>query len=61
MAAVAAYRRPGVLKRRVKQTLGWIGFYILLAIILVYTVFPFYWALVGALKRFATNRFATRS
>jgi trehalose/maltose transport system permease protein len=50
MAAVTAYRRPGALKRRVKQTLGWIGFYILLAIILVYTVFPFYWAIVSSLR-----------
>jgi trehalose/maltose transport system permease protein len=33
-----------------KNRLGRIGFYILLAIIFVYTVFPFYWALISALK-----------
>ena len=50
MAAAVAYRRPGAVKRRVKQTLGWIGFYILLVIILFYTVFPFYWAIVSSLR-----------
>ena len=50
MAAATAYRRPGAVKRRVKQALGWIAFYILLAIILVYTVFPFYWAIVSSLR-----------
>ena len=50
MAAVAAYRRPGAVKRRVKQTLGWIGFYLLLALIVLYTVFPFYWAIVSSLR-----------
>ena len=48
--ATAAVRRPGRLRRQVKQTLGWIGFYVLLAIILVYTVFPFYWAIVSSLR-----------
>ncbi len=50
MAAAVAYRRPGAVKRRVKQTLGWIGFYILLVVILFYTVFPFYWAIVSSLR-----------
>ena len=50
MAAAVAYRRPGATKRRVKQALGWIGFYILLVIILFYTVFPFYWAIVSSLR-----------
>ena len=50
MATVVAYRRPGAVKRRVKQTLGWLGFYILLVIILFYTVFPFYWAIVSSLR-----------
>jgi trehalose/maltose transport system permease protein len=45
-----AYRRPGAVKRRVRQTLGWIGFYILLVVILFYTVFPFYWAIVSSLR-----------
>ena len=50
MAEIAAYRRPGAVKRRVKQTLGWIGFYLLLALIVLYTVFPFYWAIVSSLR-----------
>lgn len=48
--ATAAIRRPGRVRRQVKRTLGWIGFYILLAVILVYTVFPFYWAIVSSLR-----------
>src|SRR4051794_38322476 len=60
MATAVAYRRrrPGALKRRVRQTLGWLGFYVLLAIILVYTVFPFYWAIVSSLRSGA-NLFTT--
>ena len=50
MAAVAAHRRPGAVKRRIKRVLGWIGFYVLLAIIVLYTVFPFYWAIVSSLR-----------
>ncbi len=50
MASVTAYRRPGAVKRRVKQTLGWLGFYVLLVIIIFYTVFPFYWAIVSSLR-----------
>jgi trehalose/maltose transport system permease protein len=50
-AAVAAHRpRPGAVNRRVRRTLGWVGFYTLLAIILFYTVFPFYWAIVSSLR-----------
>ncbi len=33
-----------------KRLLGRIGFYLLLAVILFYTVFPFYWAIVSSLK-----------
>jgi trehalose/maltose transport system permease protein len=49
MASVA-YRRPGAVKRRVRQTLGWLGFYLLLVVIIFYTVFPFYWAIVSSLR-----------
>ena len=49
-ASLAHHPRPGALKRRVKQTVGWIGFYILLVIIILYTVFPFYWAIVSSLR-----------
>mgnify|MGYP002713949230 CR=1 FL=1 len=48
--ATAAVARPGRLRRQVKSTLGWIGFYLLLAIIVLYTVFPFYWAIVSSLR-----------
>ncbi|MEK0085667.1 carbohydrate ABC transporter permease [Benzoatithermus flavus] len=48
--ATAAIRRPGRVRRQVKRTLGWLGFYLLLAVILVYTVFPFYWAIVSSLR-----------
>lgn len=48
--AAAAIRRPGRVRRQVKRTLGWLGFYLLLALILVYTVFPFYWAIVSSLR-----------
>jgi trehalose/maltose transport system permease protein len=50
MAATIAHRRPGRLRRQVKSTAGWIGFYLLLAVILLYTVFPFYWAIVSSLR-----------
>jgi trehalose/maltose transport system permease protein len=50
MATATAYRRPGAVKRRIRQTLGWLGFYVLLVIILLYTVFPFYWAVVSSLR-----------
>jgi trehalose/maltose transport system permease protein len=52
--ATAAVHRPGRLKRQVKSTLGWIGFYLLLAIIVLYTVFPFYWAIVSSLRTGST-------
>ena len=48
--ATAVHRRPGALKRRVRRTLGWLGFYLLLALIVLYTVFPFYWAVVSSLR-----------
>jgi trehalose/maltose transport system permease protein len=52
MATVAAPRprRPGAARRRLRQELGWLGFYLLLAAILLYTVFPFYWAIVSSLR-----------
>ena len=43
-------RRPGAAARRAKRVAGWIGFYVLLAIIILYTVFPFYWAIVSSLR-----------
>jgi trehalose/maltose transport system permease protein len=50
--------RPGAARRRIKSTLGWIGFYLLLLIIIIYTVFPFYWAIVSSLRSGA-NLFTT--
>jgi trehalose/maltose transport system permease protein len=38
------------MSRRIKRLLGRIGFYLLLAVIIFYTVFPFYWAIVSSLK-----------
>lgn len=38
------------MKRAIKKWLGRIGFYLLLAFIVFYTVFPFYWAIVSSLK-----------
>ena len=38
------------MSRRIKRLLGRIGFYLLLAAIVFYTVFPFYWAIVSSLK-----------
>src|SRR5687768_323064 len=49
MATIAA-PRPRRLRRQIKRSLGWICFYILLTIIIVYTVFPFYWAVVSSLR-----------
>ena len=49
-AALPRPRRPGRAKRQIRRALGWIGFYILLAIIVLYTVFPFYWAIVSSLR-----------
>jgi trehalose/maltose transport system permease protein len=48
--ATATIRRPGRTRRQVRQALGWLGFYVLLVIILLYTVFPFYWAIVSSLR-----------
>ena len=38
------------MSRRTRWALGRIGFYALLALIIFYTVFPFYWAIVSSLK-----------
>ncbi|MGH6945069.1 MAG: carbohydrate ABC transporter permease [Geminicoccaceae bacterium] len=38
------------MSRRTRRLLGRIGFYLLLVIIVFYTVFPFYWAIVSSLK-----------
>jgi trehalose/maltose transport system permease protein len=38
------------MNRRVKKLIGRIAFYLFLAVIVVYTVFPFYWAIVSSLK-----------
>jgi trehalose/maltose transport system permease protein len=48
--ATMAVRRPGRMRRQVKSTLGWIAFYALLVVIVLYTVFPFYWAIVSSLR-----------
>jgi len=37
-------------RRRIKQVIGRIAFYLFLALIIFYTVFPFYWAVVSSLK-----------
>ncbi len=37
-------------RRRIKQVVGRIAFYLFLALIIFYTVFPFYWAIVSSLK-----------
>ena len=37
-------------QHRIKRIAGRFGFYLLVAAILVYTVFPFYWAIVSSLK-----------
>jgi trehalose/maltose transport system permease protein len=36
--------------RRTKKLLGRVAFYLFLALIIFYTVFPFYWAIVSSLK-----------
>ena len=38
------------MKRRAIKSLGRIGFYLLVALIVFYAVFPFYWAIVTSLK-----------
>jgi trehalose/maltose transport system permease protein len=38
------------MRRGARRLLGRIGFYLLLAAIVFYTVFPFYWAIVSSLK-----------
>ncbi len=37
-------------RRRIRRLLSQTGFYLLLALIIFYTVFPFYWAVVSSLK-----------
>ena len=50
MATTIARRRPGAAARRARRLAGWLGFYLLLALIVLYTVFPFYWAIVSSLR-----------
>jgi trehalose/maltose transport system permease protein len=38
------------MSRRLKRLIGRSAFYLLLAVIVIYTVFPFYWAIVSSLK-----------
>jgi trehalose/maltose transport system permease protein len=38
------------MSRRTRRLFGRIGFYLLLAVIIFYTVFPFYWAIVSSLE-----------
>ena len=38
------------MSRTTRRVLGRVGFYCLLAVIIFYTVFPFYWAIVSSLK-----------
>jgi trehalose/maltose transport system permease protein len=38
------------MNRKLKKLIGRIAFYIFLALIVLYTVFPFYWAIVSSLK-----------
>jgi trehalose/maltose transport system permease protein len=38
------------MSRRTRRIIGRLGFYLLLAVIVFYTVFPFYWAIVSSLK-----------
>ena len=52
MSRAAAPRRLGIptISCTAKRVLGRVGFYCLLAVIIFYTVFPFYWAIVSSLK-----------
>ena len=38
------------MSRKAKKLLGRVAFYLFLALIVFYTVFPFYWAIVSSLK-----------
>ncbi len=38
------------MNRKLKKLLGRLAFYLFLAVIVLYTVFPFYWAIVSSLK-----------
>ena len=37
-------------RRKARKLIGRAAFYLLLAVIIFYTVFPFYWAVVSSLK-----------
>jgi trehalose/maltose transport system permease protein len=54
IAASAPQRKP----LKLGQIIGRIGFWLLIAIILIYTIFPFYWAIVSSLKA-GTELFVT--
>src|SRR4051794_41867826 len=44
--------------RRLRRLVGRLAFYALVAIIVLYTVFPFYWAIVSSLRT-GSNLFST--
>src|SRR4051794_41854547 len=44
--------------RRLRRLVGRLAFYVLVAIIVLYTVFPFYWAIVSSLRT-GSNLFST--
>src|SRR3954466_11602744 len=44
--------------RRLSRLVGRLAFYVLVAIIVLYTVFPFYWAIVSSLRT-GSNLFST--
>jgi trehalose/maltose transport system permease protein len=44
------YKQVSPRVRKIKQVVGKIAFLLLMAIILAYTLFPFYWAIVSSLK-----------
>jgi trehalose/maltose transport system permease protein len=43
--------KPGVSSRTVKRVALKVAFYVLIALILLYILFPFYWAIVSSLKK----------
>lgn len=47
---MSASRSTGLLNKEMRHRLGRIGFWILVIFILVYTLFPFYWALNSSFK-----------
>jgi trehalose/maltose transport system permease protein len=50
MIDAARPARPGRTQRQIKRVVGGILFYLLIVVIVLYTVFPFYWAIVSSLK-----------